>query len=202
MQLGWDAGRPVVLFVGRMINKKGLPAIEELARQFPECDWALAGWGPVDPRTWELPNVKVLGPVDQPTLVRYYQAADLLILPSLTEGFPLVVQESLACGTPAVLGEDIASGAPGVERVIYQWCRSEGTLADRVREALADRSSWPEKRQAASEYARLEWDWDECARRYLSLFEDIRKTTDMSSSRMLASMNGPFSSSAPLPLSR
>jgi len=49
-------------------------------------------------------NVKFLGFIKEQDLVKYYQAADLFVLPTLAyEGFGLVTLEALACGTP-VLG--------------------------------------------------------------------------------------------------
>ncbi len=47
--------------------------------------------------------VRFAGSVDDEDLVRYYQAADVSIVPSVAlEGFGLVVLESLATGTPVV----------------------------------------------------------------------------------------------------
>jgi glycosyltransferase involved in cell wall biosynthesis len=177
-ELGWPNDRPVMLFVGRMIEKKGLPALRDLAGRFPQYDWAFAGWGPVDPRSWGHPNVRYLGPADQTTLARYYRAADLFVLPSLTEGFPLVVQESLACGTPAVLSADIAAGAPGVDRVLHVWRPEAEPLADLIRRVMADPATWPARRQAAADYARRTWDWDVCTDHYLRLFEGLLNPGD------------------------
>lgn len=42
------------------------------------------------------------GRVDQKTLPAYYNAADVLVLPSYYESFGLVALEALACGTPVV----------------------------------------------------------------------------------------------------
>src|SRR5262249_34149894 len=47
-------------------------------------------------------NVSFVGSLDQPTLARYYAAADLCAVPSLTESFGLVALEAMACGTPVV----------------------------------------------------------------------------------------------------
>ncbi|WP_233567678.1 glycosyltransferase [Cohnella faecalis] len=49
-------------------------------------------------------SVRFVGRVSNEDLVRWYQAADFSIVPTVTlEGFGLVTVESLACGTP-VLG--------------------------------------------------------------------------------------------------
>jgi len=47
-------------------------------------------------------DVKLLGYVKNKELPILYSAADLTIVPSYSEGAPLVIPESLACGTPVV----------------------------------------------------------------------------------------------------
>jgi len=47
-------------------------------------------------------NVKMLGYVRDEELPMLYNAADLTVVPSYSEGSPLVIPESLACGTPVV----------------------------------------------------------------------------------------------------
>ncbi|MGC9107033.1 MAG: glycosyltransferase, partial [Infirmifilum sp.] len=47
-------------------------------------------------------NVRFLGYVEQDRLSLLYNAADLTVVPSYSEGAPLVIPESLACGTPVI----------------------------------------------------------------------------------------------------
>jgi glycosyltransferase involved in cell wall biosynthesis len=47
-------------------------------------------------------NVSFLGYVQQDKLPLLYNAADLTVVPSYSEGAPLVIPESLACGTPVI----------------------------------------------------------------------------------------------------
>ena len=106
--LGIDPDRPAALFVGRFVEKKGLVHLEQMARHRPDWCWILAGWGPIDPTLWRLANVRVFSDRSGASLTALYQAADVLVLPSVGEGFPLVVQEALACGLPVVCGDDTA----------------------------------------------------------------------------------------------
>jgi glycosyltransferase involved in cell wall biosynthesis len=50
-------------------------------------------------------SVRVLGPVTDAQLEGLYHAADLFALPSVKEGFGLVVLEALAAGLPAVVSD-------------------------------------------------------------------------------------------------
>jgi len=96
----------VVLFVGRFVEKKGLHILARMARHRPHILWAFAGWGRLDPREWNLPNVIVFSDLTGSSLAPLYQASDLLVLPSKGEGFPLVIQEALACGLPVVCSSE------------------------------------------------------------------------------------------------
>ncbi len=104
-KLGWN-GKFVVLFVGRLIEEKGLL---ELLKAFGKWDeaitLAIAGSGPLEKRVSRIKenNFVYLGKVDQDDLPLYYSAADLLVVPSIhEEGFGRVILESLACGTPVI----------------------------------------------------------------------------------------------------
>jgi glycosyltransferase involved in cell wall biosynthesis len=47
-------------------------------------------------------NIKMLGYVEHELLPLLYNAADITVAPSYSEGAPLVIPESLACGTPVI----------------------------------------------------------------------------------------------------
>jgi glycosyltransferase involved in cell wall biosynthesis len=169
---GWPEGRPVALFVGRLVEKKGLSHLRRLAQRFPQVQWVLIGWGPEDPSRWELANVRFLGRVDHADLASYYRAADLLVLPSVGEGFPLVVQEAMACGTPALISDDTARGSPGIDDVAIVCPLEAEALAAAVQGFLDRREPWDTFRSRAAEYARR-WNWEECASRYADLFRRL-----------------------------
>jgi glycosyltransferase involved in cell wall biosynthesis len=102
------ADTPIALFVGRFVEKKGLAVLERMARAHPKIFFILAGWGAIDPSSWRLSNVRVYRSVSGASLAALYRASDVLLLPSVGEGFPLVTQEALACGLPVICGADTA----------------------------------------------------------------------------------------------
>jgi glycosyltransferase involved in cell wall biosynthesis len=109
----------MLIFVGRFVEKKGLAVLRSLAARRPYLHFLLVGRGPISPENWGLPNVHVMGPQAQQTIAELYRAADLLLLPSVGEGFPLVVQEAMACGLPVICGSDSAQADPTAS----QWLR-------------------------------------------------------------------------------
>jgi phosphatidyl-myo-inositol dimannoside synthase len=168
---------PVVLFVGRFVEKKGLRILEALAKRMPDVTWLFAGWGAMNPNLWQARNVRVFEDRRGATLVPLYHAADLLVLPSVGEGLPLVLQESMSCGTPVVVGEDTARAVDGPPGGVFA-CRVGGpetidAWEELLRQILADPSALSARRRATADFARTRWSWSACAAGYLALFEQL-----------------------------
>lgn len=156
---------PIVLFVGRFVEKKGLGVIRRLAPRFPDALFVFAGWGGDDPTAWGLSNIRVLGALDHDALASLYRAADVLLLPSVGEGFPLVVQEALASGLAVLCGADTAMADPAatplVLGVVVTPADPEGTaqrFGDALRAALSAAVT-PEQRGMRADFARRRYDW-------------------------------------------
>ncbi len=169
--LALPAGSPVLLFVGRRVEKKGLDLLHRLAAVTPAWQWCVIGEGPIDPSTWRLPNVRTLGKLPQEAIVDYYRAADVLVLPSVGEGFPLVVQEALSCGLPVAVHTETREAG----RLPDEVCMAEPVNGDdaaaRWQRRLAavldvDVAGEQARRDACRALAVARWSWDTAAEDY------------------------------------
>jgi len=103
-------GRPVeILFVGWLVEAKGVRELLTAAQKLPEARVTLVG--PAEPTfTATLAadlaalgeRVRVLPTQPRSEIVRLYREADVFVLPTWREGFPNVVIEAMAAGLPVV----------------------------------------------------------------------------------------------------
>ncbi|MFE9681737.1 glycosyltransferase [Streptomyces sp. NPDC006285] len=166
---GVDAAAPLVVCVGRLCRQKAqdvlLEAWGEVTRRVPGARLVLVGDGP-DARTLRAgapASVLFAGAVAD--AVPWYQAADLVVLPSRWEGMALAPLEAMACGRPVVLTE--VDGAreslpPGQGPRCLVPPERPQALAGAVAELLLD----PLLRESLGHQAR----------RYVTTTHDVRRT--------------------------
>lgn len=169
--LQWDE-RPRALFVGRLVEKKGLSAAIAAAA-IDGGAWQLVVAGPGTPPAAEAPHVEFLGALAPGRVAALYRAADLFVLPSVGEGFPLTVQEAMASGLPVVLSDDPAYVPilEGSGRGAILTSTQPDAIAAAIRELLPIARTAGED---AARFARGRFDWSRAADRHLELYEELR----------------------------
>jgi glycosyltransferase involved in cell wall biosynthesis len=160
-----------VLFVGRLINLKGvydlLEAFRLLKLSIPTARLFIAGYGEEEKgmkRVVEedgIGNVTFLGKVDKEEVARYMKSCELMILPSYSEGFPLVLAEAMACGLPIVTTN--VRGLPEIVKDGVNGCLAEPgdckNLAVKMRLLLEDNQKRGEiSRRNVKEAKRYSWE--------------------------------------------
>jgi glycosyltransferase involved in cell wall biosynthesis len=180
-------GTPLVLFVGRLAEKKGLSyLLQAFARQplrSTAASLAIIGDGPLrtvldhEVRTLGLTSkVRFLGAMEHRELQTAYASADIFCAPSVIaeggdrEGLPTVLCEAAASGLPAV-----ASRVSGIPEVVHDG--ETGILVNEkdvpgLSEALATLVVDPAKRAKLGESARRRiepFGWERLGERYREL---------------------------------
>ncbi len=140
------ADRPVFLYVGRIAVEKQVDAFLRL--DLPGEKW-IAGEGPARQRLQSrYPAARWLGVLGGEALARLYRSADVMVFPSVTDTFGLVMVESMACGTPVA-----AFPVAGPIDVIGQ--SGGGVMHEDLREACLQALKLPRKqaRRRAEEFS-------------------------------------------------
>ena len=167
-ELKLPESRTLLFTVRNLVPRMGLENLLEAMTMLGEEQRNLllliGGEGQLRPRLEELihsrglqDSVQLLGFVPEDQLAKYYQASDLVVLPTLQlEGFGLVTVEALACGTP-VVGTPVGA-IPEVLSTVDPLLVTEGTdglsLAKTLRLLLKRFRDQPGKRERFSKQGR------------------------------------------------
>ena len=184
--------KPVLLFVGRLINHKDLDdlvaADRILKSRGRDYKIVIAGDGPMrDELQAQLPDAHFTGFIYGQELSRWYASADIFAFPSTTETFGNVILEAFASGIPAV---GVAAG--GVGDIINH--NRDGLLAQpknpqdfaAALETLIVNRDWARALgQEARRTAQL-YSWHQINRRLLDSYEAVLQKRGRFSKRLAA----------------
>jgi alpha-maltose-1-phosphate synthase len=143
-----------ILFVGSCNIRKGIPYLLEGFRRIHHRA-TLRLVGPIDRRLLRLlgglpPGAEAIGPRRGDDLAQEYRSADILVMPSIEDGHPLVVSEAMVAGLPVVVTNHAGSEVRhGVDGYVVP-ARDSRSLAQYLDELVAD----PERRRRMGEAAR------------------------------------------------
>lgn len=105
-ELGIDKPALLVSFVGRLVVEKGIRPLLEAMRflQYEAVHLVVAGEGPLkdEIEACGLPNVHMLGRLNNPDVAALLMDSDVFCLPTRSEGFATTLLEAAACGTPSL----------------------------------------------------------------------------------------------------
>jgi glycosyltransferase involved in cell wall biosynthesis len=167
--LGVSQDAELVVYAGRLVPEKGLrellEAMQLIVAQRPQLQLVLIGSGPMQDelRTLTAENgcVRLTGALPPETVAQWMVAADLITLPSYSEGHPNVLVEALACGRPVV-----ATAVGGIPEVVDAAC---GVLIPpRDGAALAT---------ALTQVLEREWDEAALSRRFSRAWSSVAQET-------------------------
>jgi glycosyltransferase involved in cell wall biosynthesis len=175
------ARRFTVLFAGRHYRRKRievlLGAAEVLRARIPQLEVRIVGSGPCTPELQRLSRklrleetVVWLGDVSRPELAAEYNRADLFCLPSVQEGFGIVLLEAMAAGKPVV-----AARAASIPEVAPHGTLVEAESAEAMAAGIEELYRSPECRTAQAR-AGLDWVQQFDAPRVAAIFLQVVRT--------------------------
>jgi D-inositol-3-phosphate glycosyltransferase len=166
---GWDE-RPRILFVGRLVPRKGAQLAADAARQLgDDVELVLAGPG----RMQDAPsNVEPLGEIPPAKVAELYRAADCFLLPSIAEGFPATAQQALASGLPTILADDPVYGPylDGAPNGVILVERDVTALVNSLRGIDYGRAIDPDQRSLLAAFAAERYSLERSVNRHEELY--------------------------------
>jgi len=169
-----------ILFVGRLIERKGLiyvlEALREIIKEYTNVKLFIAGEGPLFEKFENYivgykmqNNVVLLGRVNHQEIGKLYQKSHLFVLPSLNEALGNVTQEALASGLPIITTNTGATELLDDNGITVEKCSSED-IKDAILRYIEDDKLLKEHSKRSFEIAQ-KMSWENVAKKYFSLYK-------------------------------
>jgi glycosyltransferase involved in cell wall biosynthesis len=185
------AREPIVLFVGRLAEKKGvthlISAMRSVQARNPDAELVLIGGGPLRPQLAQQVQdqgvrARFLGRLSPAEVRDWMSRAHLLCVPSVraangdAEGLPIVLLEAMAMGLPVVgarsagIPEAVVHGATGV----LVPSGDAGALAEGIAMLLTDTAAWRRMSAAGVQHVREHFDLRRQTAELEALYDRVR----------------------------
>ena len=101
-------GKIKLIYVGRIKKEKGIFSLLELIKDKIKINLTIVGASEEDVKIINQQNVNIIKIIkDKKKLIDLYDESNIMILPSYTEGYPMVILESLARRRPVIVFKEI-----------------------------------------------------------------------------------------------
>ncbi len=172
-----DSKRLQVLFVGRLIEVKGVKYLLEAIKKI-DVNLTIVGSGPQEKELHDYANE--LGIMDKVLFVgfsktpqEYFKHSDVFVLPSISEGLPLVLLEAMASKL-AIVCTDINLPVVNEKTGLVVPVRNAKAITHAL-EKLKDEKLRSKLSANAFEFAKDNFNWKKTAKLYANLCEKLSK---------------------------
>lgn len=170
----------VILYVGRFTWEKGMDALLDAAVDLPrDTGIYFIGGEPTDGhlafcKEKNLKNVHFVGFTKKAALLGYYRAADLLVLPTHSDVWGLVINEAMACGLPVVTTDKCVAGMELIQNGVNGYIipvKQHAPLVEAIRKVISgDHAAMG----AAALEAIRPYSLENMAKIHMDIFESVR----------------------------
>jgi glycosyltransferase involved in cell wall biosynthesis len=191
-RLGLPKDKRIILFVGWLVKGKGvdylLESVKKIKVHFPDMLVVIVGGG------LEFKNYKryvsenglersvvFTGPKMSDEIPKFMNAADIFVLPSLSEGRPNVVAEAMACGLPVIA--TAVNGTPeliedGIDGILIE-PESPKDIEDAVLRLFGDTKLYEAiKSRARNSIMRKKITWNTTADNFFDIYNEVIVKSD------------------------
>ncbi len=170
-----------LLFVGRLHSLKGeallLKAMSRLIRQYPNLQLRIVGTGGGDysqmlTKLHLKQYVQFVGKKIGQSLFQEYQNADIFILPSLTEGQPIVILEAMAYALP-IITTKVGHNPYMLDQRNGWLCKagSVSSLRRVINQAIVDKQRWLDIGKYNYHQVQKYYTWDKIATKIYDIYK-------------------------------
>ena len=179
---GFSADKPIVIFVGEMIDRKRPGLVLDLARRCLEVNFVMVGRAKefdVAKEIENISNVRWVELLERRDLAVLFASSDVFILTSVMESFGLVTVEAMASGLPVIAtnhgatNEIVEDGKNG-----FLIARDEEEVESftlQLKKLFSDNRVREEMGRYALRSVSEKFDWRVSARRYAEIFEELER---------------------------
>jgi glycosyltransferase involved in cell wall biosynthesis len=173
-----------VLFVGRLIPRKGLiylvEAAKHIVKEHSQTLFLIVGDGPLKKHllshieeTKLASNFVFLGDVNEKLLPAVYNFADIFVLPSIQEGQGIALLEAQATAKPVVAFNVGGIGEAVLDKETGLLTKPDSNeLADAIRKLLANESLRETMGSNGRKFVEDNFSWGICAQKMLQVYQE------------------------------
>lgn len=184
-------GNRVVVCVGRLSPEKGLDyllrAFRTVVDRLPDASLLIVGDGPLTNQLEYLSrelrlesHIKFAGRLSHEEISSVLAIADVVVLPSIIEGLPIVLLEAMAMGKPVVASR--VGGIPEVvvdgESGILVAARNVRELTDALLSILTDRKVARQMGYKGREIVQADYAWGVVTQKVLAVYKELVNGTN------------------------
>lgn len=169
----YSKGKSLVVFVGRLIEVKGISYLLQAASGI-DATILLVGGGPskagieAQITAKSIPNISLAGEKSPHEVRELLAAADVFVLPSLSEGLPLSLLEAMAAGKPCVV-TDIGLPVQDGKTALVVPPKDPAALAKAINRLLKDKNLRKRIGESAKRHVLEGFSWQRAADAYVKL---------------------------------
>lgn len=173
-----------IIFVGRLIKEKNadvlIEAMDHARKMLPDIKCYIIGDGPE--KEWLegfvlerglTNNVRFFGFMEYNDVISHIKSSRVLVLPSIREGFGMVIIEAYACGVPVITVRSVRNAACGLvnERTGFVVNLDARELGETICVLIKDTALQKKLSGSALDVAKYH-DWDKISRLLMSVYRD------------------------------